>query len=311
MGCPSEVKLNESFVFTVCTHDPDTGVLTDADAVPAYRIYEDETGTAILNDNMAKLDDDNTTGFYSEQIAATAANGFEVGKYYSIYISATVDSDTGGKSYTFRCGEPSHMLIQGVAQGGTTTTVQLASGAVSSDDEFNGDYIVVYDVNDSYAKALRKITDTVNSTDTVTVATLPFTPAASDPYVILAADTVNANVTQVLGSAAVATSDTYHGNITSLHSGSSDYITAAWSLNGDPLDDTDAITGCAITVVKVSDNSTLIDDEAMTEVQDGLWRYTATGAEALTANTPYIAKVSATIGGETREIPWKAIGYTS
>lgn len=102
MGCPTECVLGDNIVFSICTHDPDTGVLTDANPVPAYRIYEDETGAAILNDNMAKLDDGNTTGFYTELIAATTGNGFEAGKTYTIYIEATVDSDKGGITFAFK-----------------------------------------------------------------------------------------------------------------------------------------------------------------------------------------------------------------
>ncbi len=101
MGCQSTVQVGDNLVFSITTHDPDTGVLTDADSVPTYRVYEDETATAILTGSMAKLDDANTTGFYTEQIACTAANGFEVGKSYTVYITATVDSDTGGMSYAF------------------------------------------------------------------------------------------------------------------------------------------------------------------------------------------------------------------
>ena len=102
MGCQSEVEIGKNLTFSVCTHDPDTGVLTDADSAPAYRVYEDETGTAILSGTMAKLDDGNTTGFYTEQIACTAGNGFEDDKSYTIYVEATVDSDTGGISFGFR-----------------------------------------------------------------------------------------------------------------------------------------------------------------------------------------------------------------
>lgn len=102
MGCPSSCEIGENLVFSICTHDPDTGVLTDADAAPTYRVYEDETGTAILSDVMAKLDDGNTTGFYTELIAVTTANGFEAGKTYTIYIEATVDSDKGGICYGFK-----------------------------------------------------------------------------------------------------------------------------------------------------------------------------------------------------------------
>lgn len=101
MGCPAFVLIGNNLKFTVTCHDPDTGVLTDADAVPAYRIYEDETAVPILTGDMAKLDDVNTTGFYSKVIACTAANGFENGKTYTIYIEATVGGDTGGISFDF------------------------------------------------------------------------------------------------------------------------------------------------------------------------------------------------------------------
>lgn len=102
MGCQTSVDIEDDLTFSVCTHDPDTGVLTDADALPIYRVYEDETAIAILTGTMAKLDDANTTGFYTELIACTAANGFEDGKSYTVYIEATVDSDTGGISYGFK-----------------------------------------------------------------------------------------------------------------------------------------------------------------------------------------------------------------
>jgi len=52
--------------------------------------------------SLAKLDDANTTGFYSERVQLTAANGFEKGKCYNIYISATVDSDTGTMTHFFQ-----------------------------------------------------------------------------------------------------------------------------------------------------------------------------------------------------------------
>ncbi len=95
-------EIDDALTFTVTTHDATTGVSTDADSVPSYRVYEDETGTAILTGSMAKLDDANTTGFYSEAITLSSANGFEVGKSYSIIISATVDSNTGATNRSFQ-----------------------------------------------------------------------------------------------------------------------------------------------------------------------------------------------------------------
>ena len=102
MGCPTDVVLGDNLTFTVTTHDPDTGVVTDADAVPDWWVYEDETGTAIDSGQMAKLDDTNTTGFYAETLAVTSGNGYEDHKTYSIYVEATVDSDKGAISYGFK-----------------------------------------------------------------------------------------------------------------------------------------------------------------------------------------------------------------
>ena len=128
MGCQSDVVLGDNLTFSITCHDPDTGILTDADSAPAYRVYEDETGTAILTGTMAVLDNANTTGFYTEQIACTAANGFEDTKSYTIYITATVDSDQGGISYGFRC-------YNAWTEGTRTLTQSAASvtAAVSGD----------------------------------------------------------------------------------------------------------------------------------------------------------------------------------
>ena len=107
MGCPTEIYIDETLTFSICTHDPDTGIITDADAAPIYWIYEDETGVSINastpdSDVMALLDDAHTVGLYSETVTISAANGYENGKSYTIYIKATVDGDTGGISYGFK-----------------------------------------------------------------------------------------------------------------------------------------------------------------------------------------------------------------
>lgn len=95
-------NINDYLTFQCNTHAADTGSATDADSAPIYRIYEDETATPLLTGSLAKLDDANTTGFYTERVQLTAANGFEVGKSYTIYIEATVGSITGTMSHTFQ-----------------------------------------------------------------------------------------------------------------------------------------------------------------------------------------------------------------
>jgi hypothetical protein len=153
MGCQSEVTLGNNLTFSVCTHDPDTGVLTDADAAPAYRVYEDETGVAILTGTMAKLDNANTTGFYTEQIACTVANGFESGKSYTIYIEATVDSDTGGISYAFTVNPCGCSLGPGSTLNTYTVTDSVSGNpiqgvAVTVTTDVAGTNTIAYGVTD-------------------------------------------------------------------------------------------------------------------------------------------------------------------
>ena len=96
MGCPSNVFIGDDLVFAITTHDPDTGILTDAAANPIYRVYEDLNPVALATGNMPKLDDVNTTGFYAQTISSI---GWVEGRTYSIYIEATVAAPLGGMTY--------------------------------------------------------------------------------------------------------------------------------------------------------------------------------------------------------------------
>lgn len=100
MSAPDQSILGQNLTFTVQAKDG-TGAAVDAASNPAYSVYEDETGTAILTGTMAKLA--SQIGFYSEQIATTAANGFEQYKTYTIRITATVASVAVVKTYSFIC----------------------------------------------------------------------------------------------------------------------------------------------------------------------------------------------------------------
>lgn len=126
-------KIDDNLTFVCNTHAAATGAATDADSVPSYRVYEDETGTAILTGSMAKLDDDNTTGFYSEQVALSAANGFEKGKCYHVYISATVSSVTGTLSHAFQIeAEVDANRVNWANVDNPTTTVGLSGTTIKT-----------------------------------------------------------------------------------------------------------------------------------------------------------------------------------
>lgn len=71
-----------------------TGASFDATGSPAYRIYEGTTDTPIQTGSFAALDDANTTGLYAFSTTLSTANGYEVGKTYLVYATATVDGVT-------------------------------------------------------------------------------------------------------------------------------------------------------------------------------------------------------------------------
>jgi len=132
MGCQSDVTLADTLTFTVLTKNA-TGELTDADAVPTYRVYEAETATAILTGSMATLDTDNTTGLYAESIACTTANGFEAGKSYTIYIAYAVSgmgSSTGeAQSFTIKAANEN---LAGAGDYEVALTIRTTGGTAIS-----------------------------------------------------------------------------------------------------------------------------------------------------------------------------------
>ncbi len=166
-------KIDDYLTFACNTHRFDTGVATDADAAPSYRIYEDETATPILTGNLALLDSANTAGFYSERVQLTVANGLEKGKTYTIYISMTVNSVESTISHSFqidaliddvwdeilsgtthniagsagrRVREIGAFAIHsGTAQAGASNSITLAATANGGDGVYNRNLIVLTD----------------------------------------------------------------------------------------------------------------------------------------------------------------------
>ncbi len=93
-------KIDQYWEFTVQTQAFATGAATDADALPAWRVYEcalDGTAndTVVASGEATKRDDSNTVGYYACRGQITTAAGFEVGKTYEVRVSATVASVAG------------------------------------------------------------------------------------------------------------------------------------------------------------------------------------------------------------------------
>jgi len=120
MGCPDQAILGQNLPFWIQAFDT-SGSPVDADALPTYSIYEEETDTAIVTGTMSKQDDAQTTGFYSELAAITSANGFELWKGYVIRYVAAIGGTAVAKTDTFN--------VVSTALAATTTTGALTSTA--------------------------------------------------------------------------------------------------------------------------------------------------------------------------------------
>lgn len=90
----ASIPLNEVVYFDAITHSPITGAVADADSAPTFEVFEEATDTDIgVGGSMTKRTD--KIGNYRGTFTVSEANGFEVGKYYSIVVSATVGEVAG------------------------------------------------------------------------------------------------------------------------------------------------------------------------------------------------------------------------
>lgn len=86
----SAVALGDSVYFHFGTASASTGAATNADSTPTVTVAEDGSDL-VYSPTVTNV----ATGLYKVQIDATGGNGFEAGKRYSVYVSATVGSVVG------------------------------------------------------------------------------------------------------------------------------------------------------------------------------------------------------------------------
>lgn len=83
-----EIPLDEVVHFDAIASSS-TGAAVDADSTPTFAVYEEATDTDIgVGGNMTKRT--SLTGNYRLTFTVSAANGFEVGKWYNVIGSATI-----------------------------------------------------------------------------------------------------------------------------------------------------------------------------------------------------------------------------
>lgn len=321
-------ELDDLITFTADTHDPSTGAETDADAVPQYRLYEDETGAAILTGSMALLDDANTVGHYSEQITLSAANGFELGKSYSIRIRAVVGGIAGATERQFQV-EAAPALASALATAQTDLDTLKTRLTVSRAQQLDLDFGVSFaNIQTSISAIWNRNVGLLTTTDSIGKRIVDY--LTGDIFGLLDTEvtdirnrlpaalvsgrmdsSVGAMVADVLTAAAIAAGaidaaalaadmDGYTGKLWVIddNNGTTDRYIMIWFKNGAPV--TSGITVPTLQVVKASDGTDLIASGAMTEIGAlGLYKKDE-ATNRIVSGASYIAKATATIGGSSR-----------
>ena len=97
------VPLNGTIHFDEVTSNPTTGEVSDADSAPTFAVFEEDNDTDLLSAAGVMIKRVGLTGNYKGSFTVSAANGFEVGKFYNVVTEATVNSITAKtRSLTFR-----------------------------------------------------------------------------------------------------------------------------------------------------------------------------------------------------------------
>jgi hypothetical protein len=245
--------------FSVNTHAASTGAATDADSPPTYRVYEDETGTAILSGTMAKLDDANTLGFYSEQITLSAANGFEKGKSYNIYISTAVGGVTGTTNRTLQIeAEVDANVVSdksgfGLANDAITAAV-IATNAIDAD-------AIADNAIDAGAIASNAITSAKIADNAITAAKIATDAIDADALAdgaitsgVFAAGAIDAGAiaTDAIGSAEISAAA-----VTKIQTGLSTHAAAdVWAVGTRAITDKDGFSLSALGIQAIFDRLT-------------------------------------------------------
>lgn len=213
-----ELPLGEVVYFDVITTSPTTLAAADADSAPSFEVFEEATDTDIgVGTTMTKRT--SKTGDYRGSFTASSGNGFELGKWYIVVVSATVVGVAGKcVAMHFRIVETESiagvrtadlsaiagdatsasnlsksaktMLTGTVTTGASTTSVPTSafSGTVNVADQFK-DRVIIF-LFGSTTTGLRTvakfITASTNSaTPILTVDTLPATPQSGDTFIIV------------------------------------------------------------------------------------------------------------------------------
>jgi hypothetical protein len=213
------VPLDEVVHFDADTSSTTTGGESNADSTPVFRVYEEDNDTAILGPTNMTLRT-GLTGGYRGTFTASAANGFDVGKWYIVKAFGTVGGVNGKATVLiFRLTpaessagvpkvDPSHW--GGTAVGSTevrANIINIAGSAVSQSGGLLNANVTQVSGDSTAADNLEAILD---GTGGVTLVASAFTLTTP----------ITANMTQISGDTTAA--DTLEAMLDSQITGTAD-----------------------------------------------------------------------------------------
>ncbi len=86
-----ERNLGDAITLDFTTHNPLTGQVSNADALPTSQVFEDNTDAPILTPVVINR---GLVGDYRLTFVASAANGFELSRSYNVVTQAVVNGIT-------------------------------------------------------------------------------------------------------------------------------------------------------------------------------------------------------------------------
>lgn len=175
-------KLGDTIDLTFVVRAP-TGTVADADSTPTCVVFEGTSDTSILSPTITKRG--SATGVYRLRIALSTANGFEVGKSYSV-VATVVSGGITDKSVlnTFFIDLVQRKAFAVVADGGNTATTFKTDLSESTTDHWKDCLVAM--ATGTLAGQVKKCT-AYNGTTKFITFTNGFTgaPSAGDVGVVI------------------------------------------------------------------------------------------------------------------------------
>ncbi len=274
-GLNSYVPLDEVMFFQAAISHSTTSAPTSAAGAVVYFIFEEETTSTLGSGTMTE--NSNFSGLYHGSATLSAGNGYEVGKWYSIYAQATAGTAGHQVLITFRVASAESTVgaPDVFVQNGSVSTVTGAIGTVSTVLTVLGPLVVNMTAIKGTAVVGTQgtltnigtagtVLGTITASGTMTASTLLGTVSTVNTVLN---GTIDANLVAVLSTAAVATQGTL--------------AVLAGSLGGSAVDDVwdEVLTG-ATHNVQNSAGKRLRDIEAAFIVDEGTLQGAANSTQA-------------------------------